>query len=253
MIDPRGSLIMHALSLAKLATVAISLVMVLFSKWGRAQTGPDPYSSDLPPLETPYPRLSGLRSSPFGFSVALGGGAVQLPQALSDRERLGNPYGIGMSLRASFLSFIFVDAGFARLFAEDHASFSETACPILGGDCRNVTSGVGGGSLHIKGGPLLRVFVPAGKDAIQLAGAAGLGFRPVFLSRSIEKCDGCSEQDIHVDGGAFLSPELSISWATNGGGKDRLAGALGLRFEYDRYLSGDATSSFWVSAFAEVM
>ena len=139
------------------------------------------------------------------------------------------------------------------LAVERQPAFRERACPILGGSCENLESTVSGTTLFAKGGLVFRVFVPVGDDALQLAFLGGFGHRGLNLHRKIPKCSDCTSKTLNIDGGTYLSPEIDLSWASNEHGKSRLAGAFGIKCEYEHHLKGDIGSALWFSLFVEVM
>jgi hypothetical protein len=216
----------------------------------QASPGAPPASSE----PTRYPILSGVVPRPYAFSLALlGAGGFWLQDSVLAREKISSPIGIPMSLRVSFLYFLFVEGGFGVVQASDDGSFRERACPVFGGDCQDLESTVSGSTEWARGGVLFRAFVPLDDNALQLAFFGGIGRRGMHLTRKIPKCEDCSSLDLNVDGGTYVSPELDVSWASNEHGKSRLGGAFGIKCEYEHYLNGDIRSALWVSAFLEVL
>ena len=205
-------------------------------------------------LKPPYAPLSGFMLRPWAAALSLGAGAFWLNDDVSTREQVGTGYGGLFYLRVAFLYLLFVDAGFTPGGASDKAPFTERACDSFdGSDCENLKSSVGGTTLSTKVGLISRLFVPIDDMVFQAAFLGGIGHRGVYLTRGIDACSDCSEEDLAIDGGTFLSPELDISYASNENGASRVGGAFGLKFEYERYLNGDLASAFWISAFAEIM
>jgi len=201
-----------------------------------------------------YPPLSGFMLRPWSAAVSIGGGAFWLKDVPSEREGAGTGLGGVLSLRASFLYLLFVDTGFAAGSASDKAPFRETTCDYFSGsDCSSSKSSVSGGSLSAKAGLIGRFFFPMAGSTWQAAFLGAIGHRGMYLERSIDGCQDCSTKDLTIDGGAFLSPEIDLSYASNNDGSTALGGAVGLKLEYERYLGGDLVSAFWMSIFLEVL
>jgi hypothetical protein len=195
-------------------------------------------------------KLSGFVFRPFAVAMGLGGGGLVLPEEVHARELVGGVGAGQFDFRVAFLYALFVDMGFALGNPADHGSFSEIACPQFGGECDSYDSSIAGVMPFIKTGLLQRLFLPLGRNAWQATFVAGVGHRGISLTRSIENCVDCTSQDLNVNGGYFVSPELDLSYAVNDPG---VVLALGLKLEYEHYLSGDIRSGTWLSAFVEFM
>jgi hypothetical protein len=231
--------------------IVAALLAIAWTRAARADTPPsEPRASQ----EKPYAALSGFMLRPWAAALSMGGGAFWPKDVASEREGVGA--GLGMSLygRAAFLYVLFVDAGFTAGSASDQATFRETTCDYFSGeDCSSSKSGVSAGTLSTKVGLIGRFFFPMAGETWQVAALGAIGHRGVYLERSIDGCKDCTTHDLKIDGGAFLSPELDLSYASNGQGASRLGGAIGLKLEYERYLRGDIASAFWASIFIEVL
>jgi hypothetical protein len=183
--------------------------------------------------------------------MGLGGGGLVLPDEVHAREMIGGVGGGQVDLRVAFPYALFVDVGVASGHVADHGgSFREFACSNLGGACDSYESSISAVMPFVKTGLLQRLFVPHGGNAWQATFVGGVGYRGITLTREIENCVDCTSQDLNVNGGYFVSPELDLSYAVNDPSVDF---ALGLKLDYEHYLSGDIRSAVWLNAFVEFM
>ena len=210
-----------------------------------------PYSP--PPPAPNYGKLSGVLFRPWGVALGMGGGGLYLKDEAASRVSAGSGAAFTMDGRFAFLHALWVSAGFGVGGASDNAQFSEEACSILEGECGSYESSVSVLTLNAKAGALLRTFIPISDWALQTTFVAGVGHRGVWYTRQIANCGDCTSQDLDIDGGYLLSPEIDLSFTSNGDGRDRIAGALGLRFEYEYFLAGDLQSAFWIKLHLEVL
>ena len=211
----------------------------------------EPPAEDPPAaVKKPPRKLSGFVFRPFAVAMGLGGGGIVLPEAIHARELVGGVGAPQFDLRLVFLYSLFVDVGISSGSAPDHGSFSEVACWDIGGGCGSYTSSISAVMPFAKTGLLQRVFAPTPRNAWQATFVAGVGHRGITLTRAIENCVDCTSHDLDVHGGYFVSPEFDLSYTVN---DPDVCIALGLKLEYEHYLSGDISSATWVSAFVEFL
>jgi hypothetical protein len=190
-------------------------------------------------LEPPAPASAAPR---YAFSLALGGGAFFVKTAALTRDHIGSPGTITADFGGSFARYAFARFGFGLAIGPDHAGFQQTVCPVNGGDCETRNSSILGGSVSLQAGPQVRV--PLGGSG-QMILAASLGYRGLWLSRQIDaSCQNCQTQSLDISAGPFAAPELTFLYVTS---RSIRHTGIGLRSEYEQFLSGDVTSALLFS------
>jgi hypothetical protein len=226
---------------AHLALVCSALIL-LCARGASAQSGGVDVEAPMPgdeerafALTSDEPRFTSIWIPPFAFGTHLGGASVRLKPETREHDGLDSASAVIWGFMATFFRFAHVEAGVGLATAEDREWTNES----------EVTGFLG----WLKLGPQLRLLLPVSGDAIDVAVRASVGAQAWGLTRSstAQACSDCDEQSIGL-GGVYVSPEIDLAYAW---GSEKRSNAVGLKFSYERFVTGDLVDGLRLSLFVE--